>query len=294
MATSVTITSKPSSRGAPSAVAATAAILIATLCWAYWATIVPLVQQWRTDDNYSVGQLVPLAALYLLWIDRARWRSCRVQTCWWGIVVILAAQGGRFLGLMQLYESGERYALVLTLLGTVLLVAGWEVFKAVKWILLFLFLMVPLPGRIHNLISGPLQAQATSGAVFVLELLGITVGREGQVILLNESVPLNVAEACSGLRMLTAFVVVSATLAYVVNRPRWQKLVLLGSSIPIGILCNTLRLAVTAILFLIADGEFAEAFFHDFAGITMMPLAVLMLAGEMWVMSRLVTPDPPS
>ena len=103
--------------------------------------------------------------------------------------------------------------------------------------------------------------------------------------------PLNVAEACSGLRMLTAFVIVAAVLAYVVNRPRWQKLVLIISSIPVAILCNIARVVVTALLFQVAGSDVAEKFFHDFAGWAMMPLAVLILVGELWIMSRLVIED---
>ncbi len=273
---------------------AVAALLVTSLIWAYWPTLAGLIEEWQSDDNYSVGQLVPVAVLYLLWHDRRRLRGCAVRACWWGIGIIVFAQGARLFGLVQLYESAERYALVLTVVGVVLLVAGRQVFWKVKWLLLFLFLMVPLPGRVHNLITGPLQDHATVTAVFCLELLGVTVASEGHVIVLNDEKPLAVAEACSGLRMLTAFVVVAATLAYVVPRPRWQKAALVLSSVPVAILCNTGRLVITAMLFLVTTNELAERFFHDFAGLFMMPMAVLMLMIELWVMSRLVIEEAPA
>ena len=265
------------------------ALILAGVLWSYWPIARSLFKDWQQDDNYSVGQLVPLAALYLLWHERARLRSLEIQPCWWGIGVIGLAVAGRAYGLLFLYESAERYSLVLTVVGIVLLVGGRKVFRQTFWILMFLFLMVPLPGRIHNLISGPLQTQATGGAVVLLELFGVTVTREGNIILLNDSVPLAVAEACSGLRMLTAFVVVSAVLAYLVRRPRWQKVVLIASSIPIAIACNLARLCVTAVLYLVSTSEIAGLFFHDFAGLAMMPLAVLILSGELWVLNKLVT-----
>ncbi len=268
-----------------------AAAGVGALLWSYWPILVSLVKDWQSDDDYSVGQLVPLAALYLLWRERSALRKCRVRPCWWGVAVILIAFVGRAYGLVFLYDSAERYSLVLTVVGVVLLVGGWGVFRQVFWILMFLFLMVPLPGRVHNLISGPLQTQATTGAVFLLELFGVTVTREGNVILLNNDIPLAVAEACSGLRMLTAFVVVAAVLAYLVTRPRWQKIALLVSSIPIAIACNLGRLCVTAVLYIVASSETAELFFHDFAGLAMMPLAVLILLGELWLMNKLVTPE---
>jgi exosortase len=267
-------------------------VLLAALCWGYWSTIHGLFKDWGRDQNYSVGQLVPLVALYLVWHDRDRLRKCRISPSVWGMVLIILAQGMRVFGLLYIFESAERYALVVTIAGLVLLVAGKEVFRQTRWILLFLFLMVPLPGRVHNLISGPLQNHATAGAVFFLELLGVTVSRLGNVIVLNDSVELGVAEACSGLRMLTAFVVVAATLAYVVNRPRWQKATLILSSVPVAIICNLARLVVTAELFLLADSQTARTFFHDYAGLTMMPLAVFILAGELALMNHLVVSTP--
>ena len=206
--------------------------------------------------------------------------------------MILFAQAVRGYGLLFLFGSAERYSLVLTIAGLVLLICGWGVLRRVQWILLFLFLMAPLPGQIHNRISGPLQTLATAGAVFLLEMVGVPVVRDGNVIVLHQATPIAVAEACSGLRMLTAFVVVGSVLAYLVNRPFWQKVVLTVSTIPVAIVCNLIRLVVTALLFLSTDSATAEWFFHDFAGWTMMPMAFAFLAAELWVLARLVVTDP--
>jgi exosortase len=268
-------------------------LFLVTLAWAYGPTLAELIRDWQSDDNYSVGQLVPFAALYLLWQERTALRRCRIRPCWWGLPIIIVAQGGLAFGLLFMFQSAERYALVLTVIGLVLLVAGKDVFRQVGWILLFLFLMVPLPGRIHNMVSGPLQSQATAGAVYILEVLGITVTREGHVLVLNHSVPVAVAEACSGLRMLTAFVMVGSVMAYVFARPFWQKCVLVLSTVPVAIACNLIRLVVTAMLFLYTSSETAERFFHDFAGWTMMPIAIGLLLLELWVMGKLVVSGEP-
>jgi len=271
--------------------AAVAMLPLGALVWAYWDALVPLFSDWQRSKEYSVGQLVPLAALYLLWHEREALRKCRLSPCWWGIGLILLGQAGRAFGLLFLYESAERYSMVLTISGVVLLMAGWQVFWQFRWILVFLLLMVPLPGQIHDLISGPLRTFATVGAVFLLEVFGIPVVRQGNTMLLNGSIPLGVDEGCSGLRMLTAFLVVAAVLAYVVDRPRWQKVALVVSSVPVAIACNLARLWVTAILYVHVSSEAAERFFHDFAGLAMMPLAVLILAGELVLMNKLFLPE---
>ncbi len=266
--------------------------LLAVTVWSYWPTIVVLFKDWQRDDDYSAGQLVPLIALFLIWRERKTLGRCLLRPCWWGIALLILAQAARFYGLLFMYESAERYSMILTAAGLVLMVAGWQIFRCVSWILLLLFLMVPLPGRVHNLISGPLQKIATTGSVFLLEAFGVRVSQEGNVIVLNESIDMAVAEACSGLRMLMAFVIVAAFMAYMVNRSRRQKAVLLLSSIPVAVMCNILRLCVTAVLFLLASAEVAQKFFHDFAGLAMMPIAVLLMFGELWLMDKLTVPEP--
>jgi exosortase len=226
-----------------------------------------------------------LVALFLVFRDRKKLARCELTPCWWAIALLILAQAARAYGLLFMFQSGERYSLVLTIASLVLMVSGWQVFRGVFWIILILFLMIPFPGRVHNMISGPLQSIATTGAVFVLEAF-IKVGQEGNVVRLN-GMDMQVVEACSGLRMLTAFIIVAAFMAYMVKRPRWQKVFLLLSSVPVAVVCNILRLCVTAVLFLVASTEVAEKFFHDFAGIVMMPAAVLIMFGELWLMDRL-------
>jgi exosortase len=263
-------------------------VLCAALLWSYWPVLSSLWRDWQTDPNYSVGQLVPLVVLYLLWHDRAALQACRLHPAWIaGGALCGLALAARLFGLLFMYESAERYALVVTVAALALLAGGWLVLRRAGWMLAILLLMVPLPGRINNAISGPLQDLATAGAVFTLEVCGVDVEQEGRVMLLNGHVPIAVAEACNGLRMLTAFVLVAATLAFVINRPRWQKMVLVLSSVPVALACNILRLVITAVLFLATSSETAERFFHDFAGLTMMPAAVALLAGELWLLGKI-------
>lgn len=267
-------------------------VLGAALGWSFAGTLVGLIDDWGSDDNYSVGALVPIVTLFLLWAQRERFAGVCTRVCWWGAGLVLAGQALRLFGVLLLFESAERYALWLTVVGLVLWLAGPAAMWKARWVLLFLLLAIPLPGRVHNAISGPLQSVATQGAVVGLEILGVTVLRQGNVVLLNDEVPVAVAEACSGLRLLTAFAVVTAAMAFLARRPAWQKAVVLVSCLPIAIACNVLRLTVTALLFLVVDEEKAEWFFHDCAGFFMMPLAVGAVFLEFWVLSRLVRAGP--
>jgi len=284
-------TSADMRRGFPTGLVAATVVLVGITLWSYWGTIDDLFREWQRNEDYSAGQLVPLVAVFLVWRERKRLRQCRLGPCWWGLILLLLAQAGRFFGLLFVFESAERYSLALMIAGLTLTVAGWQVFRRSFWILSFLFLMVPFPGQIHNRLNGPLQSMSTRGAVFLLEAFGVRVSQQGNVILLDGRIEMAVVEACSGLRMLTAFIIVGAFIAYMIRRARWQKATLLLSSIPVAVVCNMLRLVVTAFLFLMASSEVAEKFFHDFAGLVMMPAAVLIMFGELWLLDKLVLPE---
>ncbi len=273
---------------------AAGAILVLATAWSYSGTMLDLFTEWQRNEDYSAGQLVPLVVLVFLWVERKKLAQCALTPCWWaGIALLTLAQLGRAFGLLFVFESAERYSLVLTVWALVVFVAGWQAVRRTIWILLFLLLMVPFPGQIHNSISGPLRQTATTGSVFLLEVFFSGIRREGHVIYIREHA-LGVLEACSGLRMLTAFIIVAAFIAYMVRRPRWQKAVVVGSSIPIAVLCNVLRIFITAILIVWAGSEVGEKFFHDFAGLVMMPVAVMIIFGELRLMDDLIVSESDS
>lgn len=263
----------------------------AALAWCFWPVLWQLYCDWQRDPNYSVGQLVPIIAVLLVCRARDDYRERWSGPCWWGIALLLAAFALRLFGLIYFFESAERYAVVVALAGLVLWIAGPRIFWRMRWVIAFLLLMVPLPGRVHNLIAAPLQDSATAGAVMLLEIVGVPVTRQGSTILLENQVALAVVEACSGLRMLTAFIVVAATFAALIDRPFWQRAIIVLSSIPIAVLCNVARLTVTSLLMLVTDGGLEQSLFHDLAGLCMMPPAVLLLLVELRVLDRLVRTD---
>jgi exosortase len=277
------------------ALLAAGALLLIVTAWTYWPTLVQLYKDWQRNEDYSAGQLVPLVAIFLIWWERKALATYKLTPCWWGgVLLLLLAQAGRAYGLLFMFESAERYSLVLTIAALVLMVAGRQVFRRLSWILLFLFLMVPLPGRVHNLISGPLQSLATTGSVLLLEVIGVRVSQQGNVVTLNQTIPLAVEEACSGLRMLTAFIIVAAFIAYMVKRPRWQKGLLVLSSIAVGVICNIVRILATALIMVFISVELGGKFFHDFAGLVMMPVAVVIIFAEIGLLDLLIVPDAPA
>ncbi len=265
-------------------------IVLAAFLWSYWPTVLDLMTVWMGSDEYSSGMLVPALAGYVIWSRRQEFGGTELRSAIvWGGVVFLVAQAIRGMGLYYMFQSAERLSLILSLTAMILLLMGWRYLLKLTPVLLFLCLMLPWPNRIQAALALPLQQWATGSAVFCLELAGWSVLRDGNVIHIgNASVA--VAEACNGLRMITAFFVISALVVLLTRREWWVKAVVLVSSLPIALLCNTLRLTVTAVCFTIIEGETWEQRFHDWGGYAMMPLALAMVVGELWLLSRLTLP----
>jgi len=100
-----------------------------------------------------------------------------------------------------------------------------------------------------------------------------------------------IAEACNGLRMITAFLVISGFVVLILRREWWEKAVLLLTTLPVALLCNTIRLTGTSIAFTIVSGETWQVLFHDYGGYAMMPLALGAIVGQLWLMRVLIPPE---
>ncbi len=263
-----------------------AGILASVFIWSYWFDFAELWAIWRQSDEYSSGMLVPFFAIYVLWARRGEIFQYNIQPSLWGLFGLISAQAIRYFGLYFMYSSAERFSIMLTVTSLVFLLFGWCTFRKLIPLLLFLCLMLPLPQSIHTAMMLPLQNLATKSAVFCLETAGFTVFQQGNVIHLNGTT-IAVAEACNGLRMITAFFVVTGFIVLLLHRPWWEKLVLFASSLPVALLCNTVRLTVTSIAFTRLSAGRWEQMFHDLGGYAMMPLAIAIVMLELWLLAKL-------
>lgn len=191
--------------------------------------------------------------------------------------MLVASQLLRLAALYWGSAFGERVSIVLAAAGCVVLVAGPTVGRILVWVFAFLLLMVPFPERFHNAVSPTLQSWSSTCGQFSLELVGLFVVREGNVLRVDDASSVLVAEACSGLRLLTAFIFTGAVVAFLVDRPAWQRATLLMLTLPIAIVCNGMRVFASALVVRAgATNEFTNGF-HAVAGVAMMPVALVLL-----------------
>ncbi len=277
------------------------AVLLAVFGWVYHQTIGTLLGTWYSQDDYQHCFFVPLFSLCLLWLRRDLADPLPRRGSWgeWpalaaGVVALLMFAASALIRWASVYfhYSIDHYSFFPLLIGLTLWLGGW---RGLLWAwpsIAFLVFMVPLPGFLAVMLSHPLQRIATTSGVYVIQTLGIPALAQGNVIQLPSDRLLDVATACSGIRMLTLFFAICAGAVLVIQRPYWERAVILISAIPIAIVSNVARI-VTAAILLDLVGPSAEEVFHvRGAPWFMMILAMLLLWGETWLMSRLLLEGP--
>lgn len=266
------------------------AMLATLFVWAFWHTVTDLWQTWRTNADYSAGQLVPLAAAYMLATRRTLLRKLGLNPAPLGLAVFAVGLATSLLGGYYLYESLENVGMLICANGLIIGLIGWSAYRLIWHPLVFLFLMFPLPNRIHDAVMLPLQGAGAQLSAAILEMVGVPAMRYGNVLEVTGH-RIAVAEACSGLRMALAFLIVTGVFIYVIRRPWWHKLVVLLSSIPIAVVCNVVRIVAAAYLYDIGYGWLGRGIFHDAAGLLMVPLALCLVWLELWLLSNLIVPN---
>jgi exosortase len=268
------------------------AVLGASLAWAYWPTLARMAHTWSTDPRYSHGYLVPLFAGFLLWLRRDRLATIPTRPSWWGLALVAAGGVLHFAGAYIYVDWLDAISLLPCLAGVCVLLAGWRCWRWAAPAVAFLAFMVPLPYRLEIALSLPLQRLATVVSTYALQTLGLPALAEGNVILLND-VEIGVVEACNGLGMLLIFFAIATGLTLVIQRPLLDRLLIVAGAVPVALVANVARITVTGVLHATVGSRLANLIFHDLAGWLMMPLALALLWGELWLLSHLlVAPDP--
>lgn len=235
-----------------------------------------MTMHWKADANYSHGFLVAPLALYFAWERLPQLKRAPIDPTWWGVVPMMAGALSLMIGRLGVELMSMRIAFVLTLIGIVLLTLGRSPFRILAFPLLFLFLMVPLPQSLVNVVAFPLQLSAAKLAVGSLHMLGIPALLEGNIIHLADT-QLFVAEACSGLRSLMALGTLGVVFAYFFRKNLVERAVLIVSTIPIAIFVNAFRVALTGYLTHYYGSGAAEGAVHQLEGFFTFGLAFALL-----------------
>jgi exosortase len=255
--------------------------------WLYHDVIRRLVDDWRVDENYSHGFLIPFISGYALWAKRETLTSLPLAPRWLiGGAVLLFAVLLLWAGIL----SGELYAarlsLCFSLIGLTLYCGGTQWLRAGAFALGLLLLAIPVPSLLFNPLAFRLQLLASDWATRAIRAFGVPALREGNVIELV-NMKLQVVEACSGIRSLMTLLTLAVVYAYFFERSWWRRIVLVLAVIPIAVITNAARVAGTGLLAHRYGESMAEGFLHNFSGTLVFIAAVLLLLFTAWLLSRI-------
>ncbi len=254
-----------------------------------------LVRRWLTDSSWSHGFLIPLFSLYFINQRKSEILNLQTKPSYLGLVFLIC--GILFYIFNIVSPSGYGYfrsmSAIAALGAVVLFLGGWRLIKYTWLPIAFLVFAVPLPLRYYVKLTMPMRHLAAKVAAVLLNLVSqmeatasgvvIDVIYKGQRL----EPPLNVAEACSGMRLLMAFLALGVAMAYLHYRPVWQRMVLLATTIPIAIFCNIIRVTVTGFIYVLIHPRYTQGIYHDVLGLGMLPLAFGLYGFLAWFMSSL-------
>ena len=273
-----------------------ASALLAAFVWSYWPTLVELVGAWNRQPDYSHGYLVLPLALLFLWVRRSKFPGLTGELAWPGLSLVLASLAVRYVGALAYLGGVDGWSIVLWAAGSVWFLGGWRMFLWGLPSVLFLWFMVPLPYRAETILSMPLQRVATTVSCWSLQILGQPALAEGNTILMGEN-RLEVAQACSGLRIFMGIIALAFAYVVLVRRVWWEKLVILASVVPVAIIANSSRIVATGLLYQFSETSWGQSWFptiesakhfaHDASGFVMIPFAAALLGLVLWYMSLL-------
>lgn len=233
-----------------------------------------LADAWWNDPNSGHGLLLAPVAIWLAFRAGGA-PHARPQPVAGAVVIVLAVLF-RYAAQLASELFVMRGSMLVALGGLVLWYGGWPQVR--RWWLSFtiLALSVPIPEVILNTVALPLQFTASRIGAALLEWRQIPVLLTGNVIRIPGQ-ELFVAEACSGLRSLTALTSLGVLLGALQLNRWWLRVLLVALTIPIAILINGVRVFLTGFLVYYVSPEMGQGFMHTSEGMLMFVVAFVAM-----------------
>jgi len=248
---------------------AAAAALALLICYA--ATLRGMVNQWSTDEDMSHGFAVPFVIAWIVWRDRARLQALEPSPSVWGFVLLIGAAAVQTISSLGLGLFAASVAFLVSAVGVTLCLGGFAYLRALAFPFALSLFMLPKLAIVYNQTTLPLQLLASRLASSSLALVGYKVLREG-VILDVGGHRVSVAEACSGVRYLLSLAFIAVVFAYMTGAKPSMRWLLLIASIPVAIVANAIRVAVSAAVPALDSGTP-----HEAAGAAVFVLCLILI-----------------
>ncbi|MBL8885835.1 MAG: exosortase/archaeosortase family protein [Phycisphaerales bacterium] len=276
-------------------------LLVVGLTFLFWHWL--LRQHWmslRAPSDWGHAYVIPFISVYLLWREREQIVRTRISTFWPGVLPFLLGIGAYFVSVVVIKNHMiQGLSIVLTIAGLALWLTGPRMFRILFLPIAYLVFAITISEMIMIKITFQLQLIASQGAGFMLgmlgPLLGFAVEVDGNTLKVTpkggHEIPLNVAEACSGMRMVIAFIALAGAVALISAKHWWQRVAVIALALPVAIFMNVIRVAVLGIASTF-DGELAKGDAHMMIGTLLLLPGLLLFLGIVWALAKIVEEAP--
>ncbi len=261
-------------------------LIILMLIGIYYPIVPSMISDWDADPNSSHGFLIPFVSAWFAYQAWPKIKEQEIQPSFLGIFLIVFAiiTLGFGITVHELFTS--RVSLVILLAGLALTFLGTKIFYHLLLPIGFLVFMVPIPVTVYDAIALPLRYLVSIIATEGMQVCGLPVLREGNIIILP-NVSLEVVEACSGMRSLVSLIALGTAYAFILLEGTWRRAILIIATVPIAVLTNITRVFITGVLARHYGASVAEGFFHDFAGLVVFIVALILTACTGFILSKI-------
>lgn len=247
----------------------------------------------HNPEDWGHAFLVPLISGYLIWRNRDDLVRAPKRAYWPGLIPLLTGVIGYCFFLVGALANhmAQGFSLVLAVFGAFLLLLGPRAMGVLFFPIAYLAFGVTISETVMIPLTFQLQQFAAIGGFILLNVVGIQTDLAGNTLTVFSSehgaVPLNVAEACSGMRMLIAFIALGGAVALVGCRSWWQRVVMLAAAPPVALGLNVVRVAVLGVLSLI-DPNLATGEAHTWIGTALLLPGFGLYMLILWALNKAV------
>lgn len=251
-------------------------VLIVIFLFLFYPVARELINEWRSDPEFSHGFLIPFVSMYLIWSQREKvialisdLEDVEFRKIILLIIGLLIFIIGRFL--QHVFIEG--IAMVVVLSGIILYLFGLKILKAVLFPICYLFFMLPIPYSINYFVANKMKFFIANSTKFLLNIGQIPVFLDGNTLNLT-SISLEVVESCSGIQTIISFIAIGAVFAYLRYNSNFFRLIVVIMAIPFAILTNILRVSAIGAISYYFSNSLAHHF-HGYAWIMIVFMGVL-------------------
>lgn len=266
------------------------AVLLAISLVVWFRPLLDTLALAKADDRYTqILLILPLSAALIL----QRWRREFVTQRWLPALSLLGislpaaglAHWGGLDATSGLSLAIAMAGLVLWWVGSFVSSFGLAAWRSLRFPLLFLLWMIPMPKPVLDPIVAVLQRGSTLAAQSLFWIFRVPVAREGTMLQIP-GLDIDVTVECSSIRSSLMLLVTTMVVAYLLLKTPWRRLLVILLVVPLSIAKNGLRIFVIGMLGTRVDPSYLTGRLHRQGGIVFFLLALAMIFLFLWALRR--------